>query len=47
MLSQAVGYGVVIGIGFFFALVMVGVSYLQVRWTRAVPRGRSTDGTLL
>lgn len=31
MLNQGVGYGVVIGIGFFFALVMSGVSYLQVR----------------
>jgi hypothetical protein len=30
MLPQGVGYGVVIGIGFFFAVVMAGVSYLQV-----------------
>jgi hypothetical protein len=30
ILPQGAGYGVVIGIGFFFALVMAGVSYLQV-----------------
>ncbi|EXJ77969.1 hypothetical protein A1O3_09128 [Capronia epimyces CBS 606.96] len=34
ILPQGVGYGVVIGIGFFFALVMSGVSYLQNRYTK-------------
>lgn len=31
VLPQGVGYGVVVGIGFFFALLMCGVSYVQVR----------------
>ncbi|KAL2444764.1 putative urea active transporter 1 [Exophiala dermatitidis] len=34
ILPQGAGYGVVIGIGFFFALVMSGVSYLQNRYTK-------------
>ncbi|KAK6443498.1 hypothetical protein LTR95_000325 [Oleoguttula sp. CCFEE 5521] len=34
VLSQGVGYGVVVGVGFFFAFVMVGISYLQNRYTR-------------
>lgn len=29
-LPVGVGYGVVVGIGFFFALVMCGISYIQV-----------------
>lgn len=28
---QGVGYGVVIGIGFFFAFLMMFMSYIQVR----------------
>jgi urea-proton symporter len=31
VLPQGAGYGVVIGIGFFFALLMWGISYLQVK----------------
>lgn len=30
VLPQAVGYGVVVGIGFFFTFVMIGISMLQV-----------------
>ncbi|EJD44285.1 solute symporter family transporter [Auricularia subglabra TFB-10046 SS5] len=33
-LPQGAGYGVVVGIGFFFALLMVGISSLQNRYTR-------------
>lgn len=33
LLPQGAGYGVVVGIGFFFALLMAGISYLQVRRT--------------
>ena len=32
ILPQATGYGVVIGIGAFFALFMLGVTYLQASW---------------
>jgi hypothetical protein len=31
VLPVGAGYGVVVGIGFFFALVMYGISFLQVR----------------
>jgi multidrug transporter EmrE-like cation transporter len=31
ILPVGVGYGVVVGIGFFFALVMAFVSYIQVK----------------
>ncbi|KAJ7918426.1 solute symporter family transporter [Mycena leptocephala] len=34
ILPVGVGYGVVVGIGFFFAFVMCGISYLQNRYTR-------------
>ncbi|KIW50039.1 hypothetical protein PV05_11663 [Exophiala xenobiotica] len=34
ILPQGAGYGVVIGIGFFFALVMAGVSWMQNRYTK-------------
>lgn len=33
VLSQGVGYGVVVGIGFLFSLVMMGISTLQVLYT--------------
>ncbi|KAF1940919.1 solute symporter family transporter [Clathrospora elynae] len=33
-LPVGAGYGVVVGIGFFFAFVMMGISYLQNRYTR-------------
>ena len=29
-LPVGVGYGVVVGIGFFFAFVMCGITYIQV-----------------
>jgi hypothetical protein len=44
ILPVGVGYGVVVGIGFFFAFVMCGISYLQVSWTRCSP---TTDPTEL
>ncbi|KAJ7468088.1 solute symporter family transporter [Mycena latifolia] len=34
ILPIGVGYGVVVGIGFFFAFIMCGISYLQNRYTR-------------
>ncbi|KAK8207884.1 hypothetical protein M8818_004137 [Zalaria obscura] len=34
LLPQGAGYGVVVGIGFFFALLMAGISYLQNRYTK-------------
>ncbi|TKA83061.1 hypothetical protein B0A55_00925 [Friedmanniomyces simplex] len=34
ILSQGVGYGVVIGIGAFFTIVMAGISWTQNRYTR-------------
>ncbi|GAA5902567.1 hypothetical protein JCM5296_002326 [Sporobolomyces johnsonii] len=37
ILSQGVGYGVVLGIGFFFALLMVGLTRLQARYTAFKP----------
>lgn len=30
ILPQGAGYGVVVGIGLFFAILMSGISYLQV-----------------
>jgi hypothetical protein len=30
VLPQGAGYGVVVGIGFFFAFVMAGIAYIQV-----------------
>ena len=37
-LPVGVGYGVVVGIGFFFAAVMCGISYIQVgcAWTGSI-----------
>ncbi|GAA6014149.1 hypothetical protein JCM10207_006113 [Rhodosporidiobolus poonsookiae] len=34
ILSQGVGYGVVLGIGFFFSILMVGLTKLQQRYTK-------------
>ncbi|OQN95197.1 hypothetical protein B0A48_18732 [Cryoendolithus antarcticus] len=34
VLPQGAGYGVVVGVGFFFAFVMMGITYLQNRYTR-------------
>ena len=37
-LPVGVGYGVVVGIGFFFAFVMCGITYIQVcNYTIAAP----------
>jgi len=33
VLSQGVGYGIVVGIGGFFALLMLGLTYLQNKYT--------------
>ncbi|RFU24416.1 hypothetical protein B7463_g11916, partial [Scytalidium lignicola] len=33
VLPEGAGYGVVVGIGFFFAILMSGISYLQNRYT--------------
>ncbi|KAJ3800126.1 Na+/solute symporter [Lentinula aff. detonsa] len=38
LLSQSVGYGVVVGVGFFFAGVMLVLTYLQSRYTNMSPR---------
>ena len=41
-LPVGVGYGVVVGIGFFFAFVMCGITYIQVRDHRLdAPMGSS------
>jgi len=34
MLSQGVGYGIVIGVGFFFTFVMMGLTWIQNRYSR-------------
>jgi urea-proton symporter len=34
VLSQGAGYGVVVGVGFFFAFLMMGITWLQNRYTR-------------
>ncbi|GAB1725542.1 hypothetical protein NU195Hw_g6419t1 [Hortaea werneckii] len=34
VLPQGAGYGVVVGVGFFFAFVMMGISWLQNRFTQ-------------
>ncbi|KAK5122543.1 hypothetical protein LTR85_003806 [Meristemomyces frigidus] len=34
VLPQGAGYGVVVGVGFFFAFLMMGITYLQNRYTR-------------
>ncbi|KAF1351802.1 solute symporter family transporter [Delphinella strobiligena] len=34
ILPVGAGYGVVVGVGFFFAFVMMGISYLQNKYTR-------------
>lgn len=34
ILPVGAGYGVVVGIGFFFAFIMMGISYLQNRYTK-------------
>ncbi|KAJ3879295.1 Na+/solute symporter [Lentinula edodes] len=44
LLSQSVGYGVVVGVGFFFAGVMLILTYLQSRYTDMSP-GSSEEFT--
>lgn len=44
ILPQGVGYAVVVGIGFFFAALMCGVSYVQVRKYFRVQLGKVTSG---
>ena len=33
VLTPGVGYGIVVGIGAFFAILMIGITYLQNRYT--------------
>ncbi|KAJ3819321.1 Na+/solute symporter [Lentinula raphanica] len=44
LLGQSVGYGVVVGVGFFFAGVMLVLTYLQTRYTTMSP-GSSEEFT--
>ncbi|KAJ3715700.1 Na+/solute symporter [Lentinula raphanica] len=44
LLRQSVGYGVVVGVGFFFAGVMLVLTYLQSRYTNMSP-GSSEEFT--
>ncbi|EIN11216.1 solute symporter family transporter [Punctularia strigosozonata HHB-11173 SS5] len=37
LLSQSVGYGVVVGVGFFFAAVMLVLTYVQTKHTKLSP----------
>lgn len=37
LLSQSVGYGVVVGVGFFFAAIMLLLTYLQAKFTDFSP----------
>lgn len=51
VLPQGVGYAVVVGIGFFFAALMCGVSYVQVRegshpWLGAFVQQLTIDRTV-
>lgn len=34
ILSQGVGYGVVLGLGLFFTVCMIGITKLQTRYTK-------------
>jgi hypothetical protein len=36
-LPQAVGYGVVLGLGFFFALIMNGITWIQAKFSQYSP----------
>ncbi|KAF8811896.1 putative urea transporter [Phlegmacium glaucopus] len=38
LLDQSVGYGVVIGVGFFFAFIMLCLTFLQTRFTNTSPK---------
>lgn len=37
VLSQGVGYGIVIGLGLAFSLIMVAITYIQKRYTSFDP----------
>ncbi|KAI0742384.1 Na+/solute symporter [Daedaleopsis nitida] len=37
LLDQGVGYGVVVGVGFFFTAVMLGLTYLQTKFSKFSP----------
>lgn len=41
ILSQGVGYAVVLGIGIFFSIVMVGLTKVQSRYTKFDPKTAS------
>lgn len=43
VLPQGAGYGVVVGIGFFFAVLMAGISVLQVCLAALVDRTSSLN----
>ncbi|KAH8658775.1 Sodium:solute symporter family-domain-containing protein [Tricladium varicosporioides] len=45
VLPQGAGYGVVVGIGFFFAFLMAGISYIQNRYTRYSTKGSEEFNT--
>lgn len=45
ILPQATGYGVVIGIGAFFALFMLGVTFLQVSTSHVMQHGQDLNLT--
>ncbi|KUJ20913.1 Na+/solute symporter [Mollisia scopiformis] len=45
VLPEGAGYGVVVGIGFFFAIVMAGISYIQNRYTKYSTRGSEEFNT--
>ncbi|RDB22246.1 Urea active transporter [Hypsizygus marmoreus] len=45
LLAQSVGYGVVIGVGFFFALIMLCLTFLQTRFTDTSPRASEEFAT--
>ncbi|KAN0115025.1 Na+/solute symporter [Hyaloscypha variabilis] len=45
VLPEGAGYGVVVGIGFFFAIVMAGISYIQNRYTKYSTKGSEEFNT--
>ncbi|PSS25659.1 hypothetical protein M430DRAFT_134300 [Amorphotheca resinae ATCC 22711] len=45
VLPEGAGYGVVVGIGFFFALVMAGISFIQNRYTKYSTKGSEEFNT--
>ncbi|CZR54328.1 uncharacterized protein PAC_04212 [Phialocephala subalpina] len=45
VLPEGAGYGVVVGIGFFFAFLMAGISYIQNRYIKYSTRGSEEFNT--